>query len=100
MALGATGRRETGAGGGAGVSRRNRVFRAANRRRAPRRRTALRGRWRGWRAAGIPVPTCLLWAAWDVRAAHPAAAGLCALAVAAACVWVAVTAWMGAVHGG
>ncbi|MBF0599993.1 hypothetical protein IM763_07970 [Atopobiaceae bacterium FL090493] len=46
------------------------------------------------------MPTCLLWAAWDVRAAHPAAAGLCALAVAAACVWVAVTAWMGAVHGG
>ena len=90
------GRRELGVV----LSRRNRVFRAATRRRAPRRRTALRGRWRGWRAAGIPVPTCLLWAAWDVRAAHPAAAGLCALAVAAACVWVAVTAWMGAVHGG
>lgn len=82
------------------MSRRRRIFIASDGRSAPRRRTSLRERWRKWRAAGIPVPTCLLWAAWDVRSAHPAAAGLGALAVAAACVWCAVTAWMGAVHGG
>lgn len=73
---------------------------ASGRRHAPRRRTSLRERWRGWRAADLPVGLCLAWAVQDVRADHPVACGICALAVAAACVWCAVTAWMEAVHGG
>ena len=82
------------------MSRRNRGLKASERRHAPRRRTSLRERWRKWRSSDLPVGLCLAWAVQDVREDHPVAAGLAALAVAAACVWCAVTAWMEAVHGG
>ena len=52
------------------------------------------------RAAGIPLGLRLAWAAADLWAWRPWAAGAACLAAACAAAWLAVSAWTGAVHGG